>query len=40
MYNKYTILKCNTLDGKKDVVFGFSGQIMNRFNEMLKDQEK
>lgn len=33
-YKGYTILKFNTLDGKKDIVFGFSGQIMNQFNRI------
>lgn len=34
-YNDYTILKYNTLDGNKDLVFGSSGQIINEVNEKL-----
>lgn len=36
LYSDYTILKYNTLDGKGDLVIGFSGQIINKFNDELK----
>jgi len=32
MYKDYTILKYDTLDKNKDLVFGFSGQIINKLN--------
>lgn len=32
-YPDYTILKLNTLDGKKDFVVGFRGQIINEYNK-------
>lgn len=35
-YKDYTILKLNTLDGNKDMVIGFSGQIINQFNKEFK----
>lgn len=34
-YNDYTILKYNTLDGNRDLVFGSSGQIINEVNKKL-----
>ena len=34
-YNNYTILKYNTLDGNKDLVIGFKGQIINMVNEKI-----
>lgn len=39
MYPDYTILKYDNLDGKKDLVIGFSGEIMNKFEEELKKQK-
>lgn len=33
VYDKYTILKLNTLDGDKDLVIGMSGQIINDYNK-------
>lgn len=36
MYPDYTILKYNTLDGNRDLVIGFNGQIINKFNKELK----
>lgn len=34
-YSDYTILKYNTLDGNRDLVFGPRGQIINEVNEKL-----
>lgn len=33
--NSYTILKLNTLDGNKDLVIGFAGQILSEYNKQL-----
>lgn len=30
--NQYTVLKLNTLEGKKDLVIGFAGPILNEYN--------
>ena len=35
-YPDYTILKLSTLDGNNDMVIGFSGQIINKFNREFK----
>ena len=34
LYNNYTILKYNTLDGNKDLVIGMSGTIINQLNKI------
>lgn len=36
-YPEYTILKYDTLDGNKDLVIGYSGQIINQFNKYKTD---
>lgn len=36
MYPEYTILKYDNLDGKKDLVIGFKGQIINKFDDELE----
>lgn len=38
--NQYTILKLNTLDGKKDLVIGFAGPILSKYNTELTDEDK
>lgn len=35
-YADYTILKYNTLDGNKDLVIGFKGQIINQVNKLYE----
>lgn len=35
MYGEYTIIKYNTLDGNKDFVVGFRGDIRNQVDEIL-----
>ena len=35
-YPEYTILKLNTLDGNKDMVIGYRGQIINDFDKLMK----
>ena len=33
MYKDFTILKLNTLNGDKDLVIGFQGQIIDSYNK-------
>lgn len=43
LYNEYTILKLNTLDGDKDVIIGMKGAILNNYNKnntRIDDNEK
>ena len=35
MYEDYTILKYSTLDGLKDLVIGYKGQIINEVNKVI-----
>ncbi len=35
LYDDYTILKYNTLDGRKDLVIGIKGQIINDVNDLI-----
>lgn len=37
LYDDYTILKYNTLDGRKDLVIGIKGQIINDVNEVIEE---
>ena len=37
LYDDYTILKFNTLDGRKDLVIGKKGQILNDVNDLLEE---
>lgn len=36
VYSDYTILKCNTLDGNKDLYIGMSGQILSQINKIIE----
>lgn len=36
IYDKYTILKLNTLDGDKDLIIGMQGSIINAYKEQSK----
>lgn len=38
-YNNYTILKYDSLSGKKDIVIGFRGTIINQVNDILYHEE-
>lgn len=38
--NQYTILKLNTLDGNKDLVIGFAGPILSKYNAQLTNKFK
>lgn len=37
LYDDYTILKYNTLDGRKDLVIGIKGQIINEVNRLIEE---
>lgn len=37
LYDDYTILKYNTLDGRKDLVIGIKGQIINDVNDVIEE---
>lgn len=38
LYDDYTILKFNTLDGRKDLVIGIKGQIINDVEDLLEEK--
>lgn len=37
LYDDYTILKYNALDGRKDLVIGIKGQIINDVNDVIEE---
>lgn len=37
LYDNYTILKYNTLEGRKDLVIGIKGQIINDVNDLIEE---
>lgn len=37
LYDDYTILKYNTLEGRKDLVIGIKGQIINDVNDLIEE---
>ena len=37
LYDDYTILKYDTLDGRKDLVIGIKGQIINDVNDLIEE---